>query len=131
MKRCYTICFLFILLSFYNECKAQTGCYVASENKIYYPVSNILGLHVALLSNSSPTTCPPGSTPATLVYVPSYSMSPPPCSIVASLTIPLTVLGGGVVRNYTIMNCPIDDYAWLLVVSSASMLFFKIRNRKD
>lgn len=126
-------CFFLLFLSlslFDNVCFAQTGCYVASENKIYYPVSNILGIRVALLSNASPTTCPPGSTPATLVYVPAYSMSAPSCSIVASLTIPLTVLGGGVVRNYTVMNCPIDDYAWVLIASSASVLFFKIRRRK-
>ena len=37
----------------------------------------------------------------------------------------------GVRGSFTMVACPIDDYAWLLVVSSASMLFFKIRNRKD
>ncbi|RYF23671.1 MAG: hypothetical protein EOO42_06795 [Flavobacteriales bacterium] len=120
----FLLCLFFFL---HGKAQSGRGCYVASTNTIYFPIIEVGELRVALLSNGRPTICPPGSTTATLVYLPASSGTSG-CTIVASL-IPLTLLTPGVVRDFRVVNCPIDDYAWLLVLSSASIVAFKIRRK--
>lgn len=105
----------------------QSGCYVPYQDKIYIPI-RVVFVDVYILSNGYSTTCPIGSTRSTLFY-----------SVSSSGSTSCTVLGGiggalvanGVIRSYSIMNCPIDDYAWFLIASSASIAFLKIRKKKD
>lgn len=124
--KCLKVIFTFLLIFASVDIFAQTGCYVSTMDRIYTPV--IPGLNVALLSGFYNTNCPPGSTTSTLFANVSSSGSTS-CTIVASLG--GTVLASGFVRNYTMLQCPIDDYSWILIASSASLAFFKIRKRKD
>lgn len=127
MKKLKLLFIILSLLAIPFAGKSQTGCYVASENKIYFPVVSVLTLNVALLSNSYPTTCPAGSTSATQVYTPSPTGSTA-CSIVLSLT-DLTILNGGVIRGYTITNCNLDDYSWTLGAAVGLFGIFVIKRR--
>ncbi|TBO42173.1 hypothetical protein [Pedobacter kyonggii] len=128
MKKLKHLFIILSLLAIPFAGKSQTGCYVASENKIYFPVVSILTLNVALLSNSHSTTCPAGSTSATQVYIPSPTGSAA-CSIVVSLT-NLTILNSGVMRGYTITNCNLDDYSWALGLGAGVFGFVLIKRRQ-
>lgn len=88
-----------------------------------------LGLAVGLYS-SPQVSIVPGSCPS---FASSISITGNKCATtsLALGNIGLLATNEGQEVTFDYLLCPIDDYAWLLVVSSASMLFFKIRNRKD
>ena len=128
MKRCYRICFLFIFLLFCKKSTAQTGCLLDGTNYVYTNHTCTIGLFGACLIKYYPPSANPNPfTTNTQCF--SYTTTSVRCG--TGLLNGLLLANGIEVHYSYAFPCPIDDYAWLLVVSSASMLFFKIRNRKD
>jgi hypothetical protein len=117
------VCCVFISL----KANAQQGCYVAATNLIYTDPVLRLNNDFVLPSPHS-TVCAAGSTTSTIVYRPSPSGTTI-CGILASITGPL--LASGVLRNYTITNCPLDDYLPLLFVPIALVAVWRIKKQKE
>ncbi len=133
-------CLLFFVFAISYSSKA--GCLISGSQIVYtQPDNSSLG---ALLSNllgfpvySNSVTAPAVSSCINLTQT-KYQAGSTNCGVclqgysqVLGLACANNSLVQGKVATPAMVACPIDDYAWLLVVSSASMLFFKIRNRKD
>ncbi|RZK19731.1 MAG: hypothetical protein EOO43_11550 [Flavobacterium sp.] len=121
--------FLLLIVSIFTSFNslAQSGC-LLSDGRLFttYQGGGIL----PRLYNSSPSI---SLAPGYCSWGPTSSTS---CNVcLGSINvISLVCLGGPVVAghsgNYTMIQCPIDDYAWLLVLSTASIVLFKIKNNR-
>jgi hypothetical protein len=95
------------------------------HHRIYTPIT-VLFIEVYILANAHPTTCPEGSTSATQVYVPALTGSTS-CQIL--LSVGGSLAATGVIRNYTITNCNLDDYSWALGLGASVFGVLVIRRR--
>ena len=129
--------FIFICISF-NKVSAQSGCFITSTQMVYTtPDNSTLGNAIAHLLGYQFYSPNSGTPPTTLcvnfkktVYVTTSSN----CGVCLNGYGFLGACQGqasGKVANASIVDCPIDDYAWLLIASSASIAFLKIRKKKE
>lgn len=110
-----SLSFLFVFIIFFGQnAFSQTGCYVASQNRIYTNTGdpNNCLYYFTFCPNDSPSKSvaavdPTGTTTCT------YCNNQP----------------SGVLRNYTVQQCPIDDYLWLLLFP-LSLVGFQLIKRK-
>lgn len=137
MKFCL-IFLVFISLSLVSgktTAQSQTGCYVSSNNTVY-PNAASLGLLDAVLAALFGTTNPYYSTNpkySECGWSPlSTSSSCKVCS--GTYTTFLGIVDGcsgsmlpGMIGTYTPIDCPLDDYTWLIALASGTFGFILVR----
>ena len=116
----YFLFFVFLFL-ISNDLFADTGC--LKGGKVYINSPSGWNQWTSPISDN----CPGGSTTAT-TYAYVNSITSTSCSIGF-----LGWSGSGVLVDYGIMNCPIDDYIPILIVLTGStyFLFLKRFTRKN
>lgn len=139
MRSFRIFCLLFFIFVVSGDLKA--GCLISGNPNVYTQpdnstlgaaLSNLLGF--AIFSNT--VTAPAVSNCINLTQT-RYIETSSSCGIclqgyaVLGLACANNSLARGHVAVPTIVACPIDDYTWLLIASSASVLLFKIRSRKS
>jgi hypothetical protein len=123
IKRVVIATAFFACITFRAE--AQQSCYDASQNVIYTnPFLRVGNAFVAPISHS--TVCASGSTTSTTFYKP-QGTGTIQCTIVTSIGIGGSILATGVLRDYTIVNCPLDDYLPYLFIGISALTVYYLK----
>lgn len=110
-----SLIFSFVLIMFFcQNVFSQTGCYVASQNRLYVNTGDLnnCAIYYTYCPNDSPSgsvaaVSPTGSTTC------NYCNGEP----------------NGVLRSYVVTHCPLDDYLWLVILP-LSLFGFQLIRRK-
>jgi len=111
-----SLIFSFVLIIFFSQnALSQTGCYVASQNRLYIDTGNLNNCAYYY------TYCPNDDASGDVASVsPTGSTSCFVCNLQS---------GNGVQRGYTATKCPLDDYIWLVILP-LSLFGFQFIRRK-